>query len=157
MDFQKWKIGDRSLCIRHCPHLWNSPLQPIHHAQHSYWFGNKYDELVSHNQWLCCAGWNGCSGDFHKCGQYPMDLLRLPLKLTKIDQNYFLLKKSLTICYLNTIWYGNRKRVSEVKHQIHVLCSEKCNSRHLGHHMEGGGVLRRSSSPSLQTLCHWSN
>ena len=25
-----------------------------------------------------CAGWNGCSGDLHRCGQYPMDLLRLP-------------------------------------------------------------------------------
>ncbi len=30
---------------------------------------------------LCCAGWNGCSGDLHRCGQYPMNLLRLPFWL----------------------------------------------------------------------------
>ena len=49
-----WK-GNYSLTIGHCPHLWNPPLLMI------------------------CAGWNGCSGDFPRCGLYPMDVLRLPL------------------------------------------------------------------------------
>ena len=71
--------GDSNLCIGHSPHLWYPPLQPIHHPQQSYCLGYKYNEL-SHIQWLCCAGWNGCSGDFHRCRQYPMDLLRLPLR-----------------------------------------------------------------------------
>ncbi len=71
--------GNRRRSIGHCPHLWNPQLQPIHHSQQSYCLWYKYNELVSHNQGLCCAGWNGCSGDFHRCGQYPMDLLRLPL------------------------------------------------------------------------------
>ncbi len=71
--------GDRSLCIGHCPHLWhlwNPPLQPIHHSQQSYCLGHK--NKLSHNHWLCCTGWNGCSEDFHRCEQYPMDLLWLP-------------------------------------------------------------------------------
>ncbi len=28
--------GEHSLSIEHCPHLWNPPLQPIHHSQQSY-------------------------------------------------------------------------------------------------------------------------
>ncbi len=69
--------GNLRRSIGHCPHLWNLPLQPIHHSQKSYCLWYKY-MYKSHNQGLCCAGWNGCSGDFHRCGQYPMDLLWLP-------------------------------------------------------------------------------
>ena len=62
--------GDRTRSIGYCPHLWTSPLQTIHHSQQSH--------CLSHTQRLCCADWIGCSWNFHRCGQYPMDLLRLP-------------------------------------------------------------------------------
>ena len=42
---------------------------------------------LSHSQGLCCAGWNGCSGDFHRCGQY---LLRMPFTNEKLK--YFFLQ-----------------------------------------------------------------
>ena len=48
-------------------------MQPIHHSQH--------------NQGLWCAGWNGCCGDIHRCGQYPIDLLRLPLTVQNVQNN----------------------------------------------------------------------
>ncbi len=67
---RKLEKGNRIGCTGHCPHLWNPLLQPIHHSQQSYCLWHKC------NQWLCCTGWNGCRGDFHRCGQYPMDLLR---------------------------------------------------------------------------------
>ncbi len=53
-----------------------------HHSQQSYFLWHK----LSHDQGLCCAGWNGCSGELHRCGQYPMDLPRLPLS---INDSYY--------------------------------------------------------------------
>ncbi len=44
---------------------------------------------LSHNQWLCCAGWNGFSRDFHRCRQYPMDLLSSTIAFAlKQDQHF---------------------------------------------------------------------
>ncbi len=63
-------------------------------------------DISTMNQWLCCAGWNGCSVDFHRCGQYPIDLLRLPL--TIITENRATLYKTLIYCAIpcnNTCTY----------------------------------------------------
>ncbi len=38
--------GNRRRSIGHCPHLWNPPLQPIHHSQQSDCLWYKYNELV---------------------------------------------------------------------------------------------------------------
>ncbi len=85
--------GYRIGCIGHWPHLWDSTLQPIHHSskatacdtssipENTTELGHWFIVVVS----LCSAGWNGCSGDFHRYGQYPMDLLWLPLLLTIIS------------------------------------------------------------------------
>ena len=106
--------GYRIGCIWQCPHLWNPPLQPTHHSKQSYCLWHKSNEL-SHNHWLCCAGWNGCSGDYHRCGQHPIDLLRLPFnksyheirrskqkpnKSSSIGRNTFVIKKSVKIALI---------------------------------------------------------
>ena len=59
-------------CIGHCPHLWNLPLQPF-----------PANLLHTDSSVQCCAGWNGCGGDFDRCGQYPIDFLRLPLSMLR--------------------------------------------------------------------------
>ncbi len=73
--------GNRRRSIGYCPHLWKSPLQPFQPSQQkssivrhllchsitsSSFAGN--DELVAVEDSID-----------HRCGQYPMDLLRLPL------------------------------------------------------------------------------
>ncbi len=49
--------GNRRTSIGHCPHLWNPPLQPIHHSQQSYCMWHKYNELVFQH----CGGFDDAS------------------------------------------------------------------------------------------------
>ncbi len=60
--------GNRRRSIEYCPHLWKSPLQPFQPAQQSPWlWENSLQPVVA------------VTGGFHRCGQCPMVLLRLPL------------------------------------------------------------------------------
>ncbi len=64
-------------------------------------------KLLHVTQGLYCAGWNGCSGYFPRCGQYPMDVLRLPLYVNvllhvKVRGN---ISSSLWIDVWNQGWY----------------------------------------------------
>ncbi len=70
---------------------------------------------LSHNQGLCCAGWNGCIGDFHRCGQYPMDLLRF----------VYLYFEILTI-YITVPTVSSNQNKYQGQAHPNALCSLRC-------------------------------